>query len=111
MPLSILRYLLIASFLCGASTANAQSKEVRPPVAGDSKYSALPDDTVIPQEFYMERPTLENAGFEWYVSGDENHNATVTVRFREVGTQAWRESIPLLRINREKIWGHEQREV
>ena len=108
---SAIHFIMIAALLVGTSGANAQSKEVRPPVVGDREYSALPDDTVIPQEFYIERPTLENAGFEWYVSGDENHNATVRVRFREVGSQAWRKSIPLLRIQREKIWGHEQRDV
>lgn len=107
----ILCFSLAAAFLWCANVANAQSKEVRPPVVGDRQYSILPEDTVIPQEFYIERPTLENAGFEWYVSGDANHNATVRVRFREVETNLWRDSIPLLRIQREKIWGHEQRDV
>jgi len=105
-------YLLPAvALLFGAGVANAQPKEVRPPVAGDGKYYALPNDTVVPQEFYVERPTLNNAGFEWYVSGDDNHNAKVTLRFREVGNSEWREGLPLLRIQREKIWGHEQRDV
>ena len=108
---STIHFLMIAALLFGASVANAQSKKVRPPVAGDGKFYALPDDTVVPQEFYVERPTLNNAGFEWYVSGDDNHNAKVTVRFREVGTSEWREGLPLLRIQREKIWGHEQRDV
>ena len=108
---SILKLCLVAAFLCSLNITHAQSKEVRPPVAGDRQYTVLPEDTVIPQEFYIERPTLENAGFEWYVSGDANHNATVRVRFREVETEAWRNSIPLLRIQREKIWGHEQRDV
>ncbi|MDA0349829.1 MAG: hypothetical protein O3C20_20770 [Verrucomicrobia bacterium] len=113
-PLSILRYLLIATFLCGACMVNAQRigyNPTRPPVAGDDEINALPPDTVIPQEFYIERPTLENAGFEWYVSGDDNHNATVTIRYREVGVSQWREGLPMLRIQREKIWGHEQRDV
>jgi len=108
---STIHFLMIAALLFGASIANAQSKKVRPPVAGDGKFYALPDNTVVPQKFYVERPTLNNAGFEWYVSGDDNHNAKVTVRFREVGTPEWREGLPLLRIQREKIWGHEQRDV
>ena len=65
----------IVALLAGVCVAKAQSKKVRPPVAGDGKYYALPNDTVVPQEFYVERPTLNNAGFEWYVSGDDNHNA------------------------------------
>lgn len=104
-------YLILAALLTTANIANAQSKVVRPPVAGDGKYYALPDDTVIPQEFYVERPTLNNAGFEWYISGDDNHNAQVTVRFREIDSPEWREGLPLLRLHREKIWGHEQRDV
>ncbi|QDV41128.1 hypothetical protein Enr13x_09660 [Stieleria neptunia] len=108
---STIHSLMFAALLFGPSIASAQSKTVRPPVVGDGKFSALPDDTVVPQQFYVERPTLNNAGFEWYVSGDENHNAKVTVRFREVGKSQWREGLPLLRIQREKIWGHEQRDV
>jgi hypothetical protein len=109
----ILTFLLIAAVLFVAGTADAQrqTRPPRPPVAGDREVGSLPGDTVIPQEFYIERPTLKCAGFEWYVSGDDNHTATVTVRFREEGTSSWREGLPLLRIQREKIWGHEQRDV
>jgi hypothetical protein len=107
-------FMLIAAVLCVAGIADAQqrpSRPPRPPVAGDRNVGALPNDTVIPQEFYIERPTLKCAGFEWYVSGDVNHDATVTVQFREEGTSSWREGLPLLRIQYEKIWGHEQRDV
>jgi hypothetical protein len=110
-PLTSITPILIAAMLCVAGSLTAQQRPPRPPVAGDREVSALPPDTVIPQEFYIERPTLKCAGFEWYVSGDDNHNATVTVQFREVGTASWREGLPLLRIQREKIWGHEQRDV
>lgn len=103
--------LSVSMLLVSSGITNAQSKKVRPPVAGDGKYYALPADAVVPQEFYVERPTLNNAGFEWYVSGDENHNAAVAVRYREVGQSEWREGLPLLRIRNEKIWGHEQRDV
>ena len=103
-----LALFLFIGVLFIAATVDAQQ---RPPVAGDRNVNALPDDTVSPQEFYIERPTLKCAGFEWYVSGDDNHNATVTVQFREEGTYSWREGLPLLRIQREKIWGHEQRDV
>ena len=70
---SAIPFLIMASLLFGAADVWAQSKEVRPPVVGDGKYYALPDNVVVPQEFYVERPTLNNAGFEWYVSGDANH--------------------------------------
>ena len=62
-------------------------------------------------EFIIEPPTLLCAGFQWTVSGDENRNAKVNVRFRRRGEQTWREGLPLLRIGGEKIYGHEQRWV
>jgi hypothetical protein len=39
---------------------------------------------------------------EWPLSGDANRNATVTVRYRRKGTQAWHEGLPLLRIGGEE---------
>ena len=35
-------------------------------------------------QFIVEPPTLENLGFEWYIDGDENRNATVKVEYRMV---------------------------
>lgn len=103
--------LVAATLLSSLNHAKAQSKQVRPPVVGDGQFNALPDDTVVPQNFYVERPTINNAGFEWYISGDANHNAAVEVRFRKVGETKWQTGLPLMRIQREKIWGHEQRDV
>ena len=40
---AVLNYLMLVGLLLGASTANAQSKAVRPPVAGDGKFYALID--------------------------------------------------------------------
>src|SRR5690349_18094042 len=37
-----------------------------------------------PGEFVVEPTTLINAGFEWYVDGDANHNARVEVWYRPV---------------------------
>ena len=63
---------MIAAVLFAASVANAQSKKVRPPVAGDGKFYALPNDTVIPQEFYVDRgiPISNLASFLPFPSGD-----------------------------------------
>ena len=44
-------------------------------------------DAVTPGEFVVERPTLICQGFQWFVDGDDNRNATVKVEFRQVGTQ------------------------
>ncbi|MBY0507328.1 MAG: hypothetical protein K2X03_25665 [Bryobacteraceae bacterium] len=57
-----------------------------------------------PGRFYVEHPTLLNLGFEWSIEGDENRNATVEVRYRAVGTSAWRPAMPLLRIGGEHVY-------
>ncbi|MFL6450871.1 MAG: hypothetical protein ACJ746_24800 [Bryobacteraceae bacterium] len=54
--------------------------------------------------FFVEHPTLLNLGFEWALEGDANRNATVEVRFRKVGTEAWRPALPLLRIGGERVY-------
>ena len=51
-----------------------------------------------PGRFHVEHPTLLNLGFEWAIEGDSIRNATVEVRFRKVGTAAWRSALPLPRI-------------
>lgn len=62
-------------------------------------------------EFIAEPPTLLCAGFQWTISGDENRNASVAVRFRKKGDQEWKNGLALLRIGGEKIYGHDQRWV
>jgi hypothetical protein len=42
-------------------------------------------DAIKPGEFIIEPPTLLCLGFEWYVEGDENHNAVVEVSCRKKG--------------------------
>ncbi len=54
--------------------------------------------------FTVERPTLENLGFEWAITGDANRNASVSVAFRPVGETAWRKALPLVRIGGERIF-------
>ncbi len=45
----------------------------------------------------VERPTLTSAGFDWRITGDDNHNAKVDVAYRKKGDQAWKTGLPLLR--------------
>ena len=54
-------------------------------------------------EFIAERPTLISLGFEWHIDGDDNHNAAVSVFYRKKGEQAWKEGLPLLRLDHERI--------
>jgi hypothetical protein len=58
-------------------------------------------NAVTPGEFVVEPPTLENLGFEWYVNGDANHNATVEVTYRKSGARSWTKGMNLLRIQNE----------
>lgn len=56
------------------------------------------------ERFIIEPPTLQNLGFEWYIDGDENRNATVMVEYRMAGSGTeWIKGMPLLRIGDEHI--------
>jgi hypothetical protein len=54
--------------------------------------------------FVVEPATLICLGFEWDITGDENHNATVDVSYRATGQTAWKDGMPLLRMGGEKIF-------
>src|SRR5690348_11475539 len=45
----------------------------------------------------VERPTLISEGFDWRIDGDDNRNATVTVKYRKKGGSVWKEGLPFLR--------------
>ena len=57
---------------------------------------------VKPGQFVVEPPTLISLGFEWYIEGDDNHNATVEVQYRKKGDHDWKKALPLLRIQNEE---------
>jgi hypothetical protein len=64
----------------------------------------LAQDATRAGRFHVEHPTLLNLGFEWEIEGDANRNATVAVRFRQAGSTAWREALPLVRIGGERVF-------
>ena len=66
--------------------------------------NCLADNAVTAQSFTIEPPTLLCLGFEWTIQGDDNRNATVSVKYRKKGDSSWREALPLLRIGEEKVW-------
>jgi hypothetical protein len=58
-------------------------------------------------EFLVDPPTLINLGFEWAISGDDNRNAKVEVSYRKKGAAEWRKAMPLMRLQRERVfWGN-----
>ena len=55
-------------------------------------------DAVTPGAVTAPYPTLENIALEWALTGDDNANATATVRFRKTGSGAYRDGLPLFRV-------------
>src|SRR5438034_3061781 len=62
-------------------------------------------------EFIVDPPTLINLGFEWFIQGDENRNASVDVSYRKQGTTSWRQALPMLRLQGERIKQGDQLDV
>jgi hypothetical protein len=62
-------------------------------------------------EFLVDPPTLINLGFEWFISGDDNRNATVEVAYRRAGAREWAPALPLLRLQGEHIFNGAQLDV
>jgi len=62
-------------------------------------------------EFIVDPPTLINLGFEWFIQGDDNRNASVEVSYRRQGTTEWKPGMPLLRLQGERIKQGEQLDV
>jgi hypothetical protein len=58
---------------------------------------------VAPGELVIDPPTLINLGFEWLIDGDGNRNAKVDVTYRKVGDTAWKNGLPLLRLQQERV--------
>ena len=71
-------------------------------VAGDRGWAQNANALTL-RDFVIEPPTLINLGFEWFVDGDANRNASVAVSYRRVGTSAWLEALPLLRLQGERV--------
>ncbi len=72
-----------------------------------------PDATnaVTAGELVVEPPTLINLGFEWWIDGDDNRNASVAVTFRKRGESRWRDTLPLLRLHGERIYSESRVDV
>jgi hypothetical protein len=62
-------------------------------------------------ELLVEPPTLINLGFEWFMEGDENRNATVAVSYRRSGESAWKDALPMLRLKGERVFSQSQVDV
>jgi hypothetical protein len=64
-----------------------------------------------PGEFVIDPPTLINLGFEWFIDGDDNRNASVATEYRKQGSAQWSSGLPLLRLQRERVGGNSRIDV
>ena len=77
--------------------------------------TAAPDrpgpDVTVAGDLVIEPATLINLGFEWFIQGDANRTATVAMSYRREGSAAWTPSLPLLRLNGERIYAESRVDV
>jgi MYXO-CTERM domain-containing protein len=67
--------------------------------------SARADDVLHPGTAALDPPTLVALGAQLLVTGDDNFNARVTLRYRVAGTAVWRDALPLFRVHPENVTG------
>ena len=72
-------------------------------LSGFCAHAVFAENDVKTGEFVIEPPTLICLGFEWYIEGDDNRNATVKVSYRKKSDTTWKEALPLFRLSREQI--------
>ena len=65
--------------------------------------AAAAQDKIAPGRFVIDPPTLENLGFRWYIEGDQNRNASVSVSYRKRGDRSWKQALPMLRVQHELV--------
>ena len=51
----------------------------------------------------LDRPTLTTLGVELPITGDDNFNATVTVRYKKSSDTNWKTGMPLFRVHPENV--------
>ena len=71
-----------------------------------SACAALADDALHLNVPTLDRPTLTSLGVQVPITGDDDFNASVSVRYRRAGTANWRAALPLFRVHPENsvLW-------
>jgi hypothetical protein len=72
--------------------------------------SSWAQTNTVPGEFTVDPPTLVSLGFAWNITGDDNRNARVDVTYRKKGQPQWRQALPMLRLQHERVSGGTPRE-
>ena len=65
-------------------------------------------DATVPGAVNTPYPTLHHLAVVWEIQGDDDLDSVVTVRYRPVGEQRWRQGMPLRRIP-SQTWCEEQK--
>ena len=102
------RRLCSIAIVCAALTSQMVTFAQGPPAGATPAPSP---EVVVPGELLVEPPTLINLGFEWFIQGDANRNATVDLSYRKVGTTEWKAALPLLRLQGERIYAESRVDV
>jgi uncharacterized membrane protein YgcG len=66
---------------------------------------ARADDVLHVVRAQLDRPTVVTLGVQLLVTGDDDYDASVTVRYRAAGTTAWKQAMPLYRVHPEVVIG------
>jgi MYXO-CTERM domain-containing protein len=66
---------------------------------------ARADNVLHPGSARADRPTVTTLGVQWPITGDDDFDATVSVRYRVAGTSGWRDAMPLVRVHPEAVVG------
>jgi hypothetical protein len=66
---------------------------------------AAADDVLHPGAVHVDRPTVVTLGVQLLISGDDNHDARVAVRYRPTGALVWRDAMDLFRVRPESVVG------
>jgi hypothetical protein len=66
---------------------------------------AFADNVLHPGVPVLDRPTLITIGIQLPITGDDNFNAQVTVKYRKLGTTTWTDALPLFRVHPESTPG------
>src|SRR5262249_27176746 len=67
--------------------------------------TAQADNILRVQTFQFDRPTLTSIGVQVLISGDDNFNGRIGLRYRVVGTNAFRDALPLWRVHPADVVG------
>ncbi len=71
--------------------------------AANASAYPCPDPVLHVGALNLDRPTLITLGLQLLISGDDNHTASVTVRYRPTGSPTWRDGLPLFRVRPESV--------